>query len=531
MGRIVTLLVASRRIPESFLADQLAAAVRGETASRILLVHLGASDAGVSLKTWSSHRAAWQDDFALAGQVRAMPAGYGKLSLAVSNEPLERNHLAGFIGHCGLHFGIVLLQVDADLPARLLVECLSRSELSMVFLNPDSDSRARFSQLSRDTREVNRVTSPSLKPVLCIEGESVPHEVAAQTSRDLAVTNLALLRGMQTPPQPDRLSPEFGSDLRRLAREIGRCRVGLALSAGAAKGLAHVGVLQVLEENGIEVDMVAGTSMGAYVGSLWAFGHSVSFLEEKARELERPGNLWSLIDPVLPPRQGFMRGEGVKRRLMRSIGDVQFAGLARPFRVVATNLETLERSVFSAGEVATAVHASCAIPGACVPVELNGELYIDGGVSDPVPVDVLREAGIEKVIAVNVIPTPAVLRCSREKAREQAEVNARGWSPLRYLNHQMNYFADGNILDIIQRSILGAQIRNAEEACRAADVVLRPVACDAFWHDFKSASRYLALGRRVTVEQLDGIRALVRRPQHIQIHEPDAHGQPVAAAA
>src|SRR5204863_7128591 len=94
--------------------------------------------------------------------------------------------------------------------------------------------------------------------------------------------------------------------------------------------------------------------------------------------------------------------------------------LVRPLRIVATNLSTLELAVFSSGEVAAAVHASSAIPGACVPVKIGDELYIDGGIADPLPVDVLQEMGIERIIAVNTIPTPAYLRHRVEMEREQA---------------------------------------------------------------------------------------------------------------
>ncbi|MBI3876724.1 MAG: patatin-like phospholipase family protein, partial [Verrucomicrobia bacterium] len=404
------------------------------------------------------------------------------------------------------------------------------AEMSFCFLQPDTDSYYQFNLLARQLREETKSNASPLKPILCLE-ESERPEKSTEVAKEIAMPVHAVMRGVRAAANPDEFSSVFGSDLRRVAREIGRCRVGLALSSGAAKGLAHAGVIQVLAENGIEVDVIAGTSMGAYVGALWAFGHNGEFLVEKANELERPGAMWTLIDPVLPPRQGFTRGLGVKRRLMRSIGDVDFSALARPLRVIATNLETLERTVFSSGEVAAAVHASCAIPGICVPVEIGGELYIDGGVSDPLPVDVLREMGIEKIIAVNVIPTSAFLRCSREMIREQAEVKARRWSPLRYLNQQLNYFADGNILDIIQQSILGAQIRNAEEACRSADVVLRPLTCEGHWHDFKHPSKYVALGRRVATEHLDEIKALVKRPQPQKPHEARVVEQSVAAAA
>jgi NTE family protein len=150
--------------------------------------------------------------------------------------------------------------------------------------------------------------------------------------------------------------------VRRLAREIGGRLVGLALSSGAAKGFAHIGVIQVLEENGIEVDVIAGSSMGAYVGSLWAYGLDGTELERLAREMEGRWAVWTLLDPVFPPRQGFLRGLALKKRLMRSIGNARFADLPRPMRIVAGNLATLERMVFTSGEVAAAYMPAALCP-------------------------------------------------------------------------------------------------------------------------------------------------------------------------
>src|SRR5207247_5333328 len=125
----------------------------------------------------------------------------------------------------------------------------------------------------------------------------------------------------------------------------------------------HVGAIQVVEENGIEVDMIAGASMGAYVGALWAFGHGGQELERLARELESRWGFWSLFDPVFPPRQGFVRGFALRKRLMRSIGTVRFADLPRPMRVIAGNLGTLGRAVLGSGEVAEAGSARVSVPG------------------------------------------------------------------------------------------------------------------------------------------------------------------------
>jgi NTE family protein len=293
--------------------------------------------------------------------------------------------------------------------------------------------------------------------------------------------------------------------------------VGLALSSGAAKGFAHIGVIQVLEENGIDVDVVAGASMGAYVGSIWAHGSEGPELERIAREMEGRWALWTLIDPVFPPRQGFLRGYAVKKRLMRSIGDSHFSELVRPLRVVAGNLATLERVVFSSGEVAEAVHASVAVPGICVPITIGNETYIDGGIVDPLPVDVLREMGVSRVIAVDVIPTPDRIRMGLQLERELAQNNV---SRLRKLfrkalplNQQLNYFAPGNLFEILMRSIQGAQIRVAEASCQMADVVLRPDIGSDRWGDCAKPAKFIALGREIALRHLAEIKELVARKE------------------
>jgi NTE family protein len=315
-----------------------------------------------------------------------------------------------------------------------------------------------------------------------------------------------------------RPAARFQMDVRRLAREIGGLLTGLALSSGAAKGFAHVGVIQVLEENGIEIDVIAGASMGAYVGALWAHGYDGAELERLSREMESRWAFWTLIDPVFPPRRGFLKGYAVKKRLMRSIANARFGDLVRPMRIVAANLATLERVVFSGGEVAAAVHASSAVPGICVPITLeDGETYIDGGIVDPLPVDVLREMGVAKVIAVDVIPTSDQIRCGLEAERrlamEGGKKRRRRWRKPNPVEQQLNYFAPGNLFEILMRSLHGAQIRMAEASCRMADVVLHPEICDDRWLDYRNPGKFIALGREAAERGLAEIKALVNRTE------------------
>jgi NTE family protein len=371
----------------------------------------------------------------------------------------------------------------------------------------------------REVRAPGRSGGVAIKPIAClgereeIDGfDKLVQRVAGPVH---AVLHGCPARGSKELARQIRPAGCFHKDLRRLAREIGGCQVGLALSSGAAKGFAHVGVIQVLEENGIEIDVVAGVSMGAYVGALWASGRDGGELEKLSREMEGRWALWTLIDPVFPPRRGFMRGFSVKKRLMRSIGHARFADLTRPLRIVAGNLATLERVVFSSGEVATAVHASIAVPGICVPITIDGETYVDGGIVDPLPVDVLREIGVSRVIAVDVIPTPDRisygLQAEEELARHQQSWRSKWFRKIFALDQQLNYFARGNVFEILMRSIYGAQIRLAEASCREADLVLRPDICDNSWLDFRMPAKFIALGREAAERHLDEIKALVAR--------------------
>ena len=305
-------------------------------------------------------------------------------------------------------------------------------------------------------------------------------------------------------------------------------RVGLALSAGGAKGLAHIGVIQVLEENGIPIHAIAGCSMGAYVGAVWAYGHNGSQMERFAREVEGRWGFLRLLDPVLLPRCGLLRGEKMGGRVKSAIGDAQFSDLAHPLRIIATNLRTLERVVLSSGEVALAVQASSAIPGVCAPVRIGDELLFDGGVVDPLPVDIAREMSVDAVIAVNVIPTPAYMRCRMEFEREQSAVRLRHLSRFaKFFRRTGETIAGPGILDVVHRTMLGAQMRLAEHSCRHADIVLRPLSFDGRWHDFHHPGKYIALGRRTAEEHLSEIKAIIKRHSYEHKNSND----PLAVAA
>lgn len=174
-------------------------------------------------------------------------------------------------------------------------------------------------------------------------------------------------------------------------------KIGVALGGGAFRGLAHIGVLQVLEQAGIVPDIVTGTSMGALVGGVYACGMSLSLMERFCYSISEK----DLID-VCRPREGIVAGNRVELMLRTLTGNRTFDQLDRTFAAVATDLSRGERVVLRSGPVYQAIRASISIPGIFNPYRIDGVTYVDGGVVDRVPISAARELGADFVIGVDV---------------------------------------------------------------------------------------------------------------------------------
>ncbi|MBB5351037.1 NTE family protein [Haloferula luteola] len=297
----------------------------------------------------------------------------------------------------------------------------------------------------------------------------------------------------------------------RPLRESAAPKLGLALSSGGARGLAHVGVLQVLEENDIEIDAIAGTSMGAYVGALWAAGFSGTELEELAAELHDRRQLWKLADPIVPPMKGLFHGLKAKAHLARSLGDLRFEDLERRLLVVAADIDTKERLVLRSGSLVDAVHASCAMPGVIAPVRLGQHRCVDGGVVEPVPVGALQKyGGVDRILAVSVVPTFSDIESGWANVGDEP-VHPPLWRrATRALNRNLNLLAPGNVIDTFRQSIRAAQIRMAHDSIHRADLCLRPEHFFATWHDYSHFRKFIDAGREVATRHLEEIRALTQ---------------------
>ena len=178
-------------------------------------------------------------------------------------------------------------------------------------------------------------------------------------------------------------------------------RIGLALGGGAARGFAHIGVLQVLEEQGIKPDIVVGTSAGSVVATLYAAGKTPAELTTMAMTLDES----TITDWVFPGRS-LLKGEALAKFVRNLTGGKQIESMRIPLGIVAADLQTGQPILFRKGDPGTAVRASSSVPGVFAPVKIGDHEYIDGGAVSPIPVRYARQMGAEIIIAVDISAIP-----------------------------------------------------------------------------------------------------------------------------
>lgn len=184
-------------------------------------------------------------------------------------------------------------------------------------------------------------------------------------------------------------------------------KVALVLGGGAARGFAHIGVIKMLEAQGVKPDLVVGTSAGSVVGALYAAGYDGFELQRLALDLDEK----SVSDWILPNR-GFLRGESLQNYINNAVKNRPLEQLDRPLGVVATDLKSGEQVVFRRGNTGMAVRASSSVPGVFQPVTIGGREFVDGGLTSPVPVRAARDMGADIVIAVDISKDPAIATLS-----------------------------------------------------------------------------------------------------------------------
>lgn len=286
----------------------------------------------------------------------------------------------------------------------------------------------------------------------------------------LWTTSLVLFGCASAPPTPPVVTPTMSVAIPKTPPKI-----GLALGGGAARGFAHVGVIQVLEEAGINPVLVTGTSAGSLVAALYASGKNGAQLQKVAESMEES----TIADWTLPFfGRGVLRGEALAKYVNAQVGQKPIEAMPMPLGIVATDLNSGNDMLFQRGDTGTAVRASSAVPAVFTPVKINGHEYVDGGLSSPVPVRAARKMGAELVIAVDISSPP------------------EGSS------------ASGTIEVLLQTfSIMGKSINGFE--LKDADVVVRPVLTGVSSSDFSSRKRSIEAGRQAMLQALPQLRLAI----------------------
>ncbi len=335
---------------------------------------------------------------------------------------------------------------------------------------------------------------------------SLPALSLSSENRDL----LLLPRILEEPDS------EYSRVVRHIARHISHNLVGLVLGSGAALGLAHIGVLKVLEREKIPVDIISGSSIGALIASFYAVGKTAAEIEATAMEIQTKMQVMQLMDPCIPPVKGLIRGNRIMRHFKKNLGDKTFEHCRIPLKITGANLSTRQVQIFDSGYIWEAVRTSIAIPAILRPTFLNNDVIVDGGILSPLPIRALRQAGANKIIAINVFPSPKDVlekRILKEEAdeKEAMQIRQRHWMT-RSLYGMKRYFAkkfSSNMFDILMNTIQAMESEIADVEGQAADVLLRPVLPTASWAEFYKPEPFIRCGEEEAMKHLSKIKELV----------------------
>ena len=309
----------------------------------------------------------------------------------------------------------------------------------------------------------------------------------------------------------DEPESEYAKAIRRVSRQLGDCFVGLVLGVGVGYGFCHIGVLKVIEEEKIPIDVIAGSSVGAFIASLWAIGKSSSQILEVTSEFREPKHIWGLVDFTIP-RLGFIKGNKLYGFFKKHLGNKTFHDTRLPLKIIASDVKKKEPMVFDSGLLVDAVMASCSMPGVFTPFKFKEEMLFDGGVTNPLPTEPLFKMGVKKIIAVNVTPSREDISRQYEKIKEQftvtlpEDLRKKRWFNLK--RHFKEAFKV-NILDIIFSSIEILQSEVAQKEAQLADVVLHPDTSGLYWMELHKAKEFAKRGEEEARRNLDKIWQLI----------------------
>ncbi len=391
------------------------------------------------------------------------------------------------------HYIILDLPSEMD---RSIFDILNQSDLIHILTSPEPVDLKRTSNLIRRLKTDFNFNEDKIKVVINEYKASrltyeeqiglLNHPIFATLPRiEFKASDKMVL------DEPD---SEYAKAIRRIARRVGDCLVGLALGVGVAYGFCHIGVLKVIEEERIPIDVISGSSVGALIASLWVTGRSSAEILQITREFKEPRYVWGLVDLTFP-FLGFIKGNKLYRFLKKYLGNKTFYDVKLPLKVIASDVKRKEPIILEKGLLADAIMASCTMPGVFTPFKFKQGFLFDGGITSPLPTEPLFKMGVKKIIAVNVTP-------SREDVLKQYEkIKETKTSSGHYYQNKLKT----NILDIIFSSIEVMQSEVAKNEAQLADIVLHPDTSGMYWLELHRAEEFAKRGEDEAHKNLDKI--------------------------
>jgi len=447
----------------------------------------------------------------ISPSIKKLRSGFHVLSVAAGSKLKQRTFekdIRPLLEKLKNDYDYILINCSRNI-TRLIHSALEQADL-IVYLTPVSDEAIQrckkdadmFIQGDRDGRNllisVLREKGQTLVSGRSLEETLAPHSFLT-IHKNEHVVDYFLKTGR--PFVFEHPKSNISKSIQHITRKIGRVRVGLALGSGSARGFAHVGVLKVFEANDVPIDMITGTSMGAFVGGFFAAGVSALELEEMVLSYRDRRKVRHTIFDITIPIYGLSKGNSLAKFMRGHLGDITFDELPIPFAAVATDISNGREVVLRHGIVWKALRASGSVPVMFEPYLLDGRYLIDGGITNPLPTDILIENDVDLIISCSVNSVYSLSKKPGDKPHpENGTEKSSAKAPKRY-----------GIINALTRTIGIMSATNTLNKARLADIDIRPDVDYIDWTDFHRGAELLHEGEEAAKKAMPAIIELLHR--------------------
>lgn len=399
-----------------------------------------------------------------------------------------------------------------DLPLAMgefVFATFNQSDMIHILTSPDAaDLKKTHNLIERIKKDFNFLESK----IKVVVNEYKSSKINYQEQRDLLGVEIYATLPRMALRVSDRITidepkAEYAKAIRRISRQMGNNLVGLALGVGVGYGFCHIGVLKVIEEEHIPIDIIAGSSIGSLIACLWATGRPAEeILKITKEEFKQPKYTWGLIDLTFP-FLGFVKGNKLYRFLKKYLGNKTFYDVKLPLKIIASDIRKKQPIVLDKGLLIDAVMASCSMPGVFLPFKFREGILLDGGVINPLPTEILFKLGVKKIIAVNVTPSREDILRQYEKMKQEIKATGEAIKKRKWLSVK-EYFKNKfktNIVEIVFSSIEAMQTEVIEKEAQFADIVLHPDTSGLHWLELYRAQEFAIRGEAEARKNLDKI--------------------------